>query len=431
MGRHTGRRLIGDLALGLTLGVFGGALTFGCTLDPQNLPELTFAVDVDESWVDGSIRPVPALPGEVRILVTNNLDDTVSVVSWDRLKAGGAGAELARFPVGIVPLEREGPHHLSVSDDGRFAYVGISNFVPGAGSGPHGIHGSGTAEGRALMVDLDTQVTVRAERVDRNPGDVRLTPDGRYLLMSHFDLVAVNEAAAAGVFSGPDVDARLAILDSQTLKRLPFVDLCPAPHGIAISPDSTTVVASCLSDEAAIVDLVAWAAGETDIVTLVPMLENPGTAAAPQCSPYASTMSGDGSMAWISCYSSGELVGVDLTTRQRTVTLTLPGLAVFGDFADGGNRFAVATQDTDGVAFLVDNGDGTAGLERFVPLASEGCVLPHTVHFMDDDTRLAVVCEGNKRDPGTLMVLDASTGARLGSVSLGRFPDDIAVQVKP
>jgi DNA-binding beta-propeller fold protein YncE len=334
--------------------------------------------------------------------------------------------------VGLVPLEREGPHHVSVDAAGRYAYVGISNYVPGAGSGPHGLHGGGTADGRALRIDLDTQRTVTVTRVDKNPGDIRLTPDGNTLVVSHFDLVKVNTAAGAGVFAGPTLDATVGFLDANTLERGPFISLCPAPHGVAITSDSTTLISSCLSDEAAIVDVAAVLAGAvTDVVVRVPLLDEPGTAAGPVCSPYATTLSPDDSTAWISCYRSGELIAVDVARRERGGTIALPGLAVFGDYAEASNRFAIATQDTDGIVVLVDNGGGSASIERFMTVDANRCIKPHTVLWLDDDTHLAVVCEGNKIDAGSLIVLDPANGNELAHVALGLFPDDIAVQVKP
>ena len=312
------------------------------------------------------------------------------------------------------------------------AYVGISNYVTGGGSGPHGIHGGGTADGRVLLIDLDTQRTIKATRVDKNPGDIRLTPDGRTLVISHFDLVKVNEAAIKDVFVGSDVDARLGLIDTATLERGPFISLCPAPHGVAITSDSRTLISSCLSDEAAIVDIAAVLAGATDgIVTRIRLVDVPGTAAQPSCSPYATTLSSDDRTAWISCYASGELVAVDVEAKTRGITIALPGLAVFGDYADAGDRFVIATQDTDGVVVLVDDGGGEAHVERFFPTAADVCALPHTAHWFDDDTRIAIICEGNKIDPGAIAVLDASDGSLVGRVELGRFPDDIAVQEKP
>ena len=361
--------------------------------------------------------------GEARVLLTNNYDDTVSVVSLERLSAGRADAELARMPVGLVPVEREGPHHIAASSDGRFAWVGISNYVPGAGSGPHGVHGAGTADGRVLKIDLSTLRTIADERVDRNPGDVRLTPDGRLVLASHFDLVRVNEAASVGIERGPELFARLAILDAETLTRQAMVPVCPAPHGIAVTPDSNTVVLSCLDDQVAIVDL----ADPTHPVARLDVIDEPGTARAPLCGPYAITIDPSGETAWVSCYQDGRLIAVDIasaTLDGRVVQL--PGRAVFGSFSADGSLLAVAAQTLDAVVFV----DAAAGvIDHLRPTPPDVCALPHGTMFVDDDRSLLVVCEGNKVDPGTLALLDVASGAIWGQVPLGLFPDDLALAV--
>jgi DNA-binding beta-propeller fold protein YncE len=403
----------------LLLLAFGVAVA-GCPLDPQNLPDLTFGVDAKDVWRDGSKPVVPAVAGETRILLTNNLDDTVSVVSLDKLLAGGTDAELDRFVVGLFPLEREGPHHLATSADGHFGYVGISNFVPLAGSGPHGNHGTGTDDGRVLLVDLDTQRTLKNVRIDPNPGDVRLTPDGKRLLATHFDQAKVLAAAERGVFSGPDLDARLAIVDVATFEREALIDLCPAAHGIAITDDSKFAVCSCRSDEAAVVDLTALT------VTRVVLLDEPGTAAAPVCDPYAVTLSTDGQTAWVSCYASGALIGVDVATASRGPTIAQEaGRAIFGDTAADGT-LAIAIQDSDGVVFAKDD-----AVVDFIALPPAVCELPHTVKYIDEDSVLLVVCEGNKSDPGAIIALDLASKTVLGRTPVGRFPDDVALQVKP
>jgi hypothetical protein len=402
----------------------------GC-LDPQHLPELRYGIDADAVWRDGSPAIDTGRSGERRLIVTNNLDDTMSVVSWERLVAGGDEAEVTRFPVGLVPLEREGPHHVAVSADGRFAFVGISNFVPGGGSGPHGAHGTGSADGRALRIDLATLRTVAATRVDPNPGDIRLSPDGSVLVLSHFDQLRIIDAANRGIVAGPEVDARLALLDPHTLERRRLLPLCPAPHGLAFTSDGARLVSSCLSDEAAVVDVGAALAGSESAVQRITLLDEPGTAASPRCSPYAVTMSADDATAWVSCYGSGDLIAVDVATATRGPALALPGLAVFGDVSDAGDRLAITTQDTDGLVLFDVGVDNALRLARFVPLPPDVCPLPHTVLFLDDDAHVAIVCEGDKRTPGRMIALDVESGAVLGGVTLGRFPDDLALQVVP
>jgi len=282
-----------------------------------------------------------------------------------------------------------------------------------------------------LRIDLRTLRTTTATRVDRNPGDVRLSPDGSILVVSHFDQLRIIDAANRGVFVGDEVDARLALLDPQTLERRRFLSLCPAPHGLAFTSDGSRIVTSCLSDEAAVVDVAAALADREDAVRRLTLLDTPGTAASPACGPYAVTMAPDDATAWISCYSSGDLIAVDVATATRGPSLALPGLAVYGDVSDTGDRLAITTQDTDGVVLFDISVDNTLSLTRFIPLSPDVCPLPHTARFLDDDAHLALVCEGDKRTPGRVVALDADNGAMLGGVSVGVFPDDLALQVVP
>ena len=145
------------------------------------------------------------------------------------------------------------------------------------------------------------------------------------------------------------------------------------------------------------------------------------------CGPYAVTLTADQSIAFVSCYNSGELIGVDIAGGVRSGdVVVMPGHAVFGDHSQD-KTLAIAVQDSDGVAFV----DDAFALNRFISFTPDVCTLPHTTRFIDEDTHLLVVCEGNKRDAGSLVVIDVGSGVVLGQVPVGRFPDDLAVQVKP
>jgi DNA-binding beta-propeller fold protein YncE len=398
------------------------ALASAC-FDPDHLPEMTFAIDAKDTWRAPPGPGAPA-PGEGRALVTNNLDDTVSILDLDSLEAG-APEVLDTVPVGFVPVEREGPHHCAIDAEAKHAYVGISNYVPGSGSGPHGQHGNGTADGHIIKIDVATGRFVDSVRIDRNPGDVRLTPDGKKLVATHFDQLKIIEADRNGITSGPELDARLVIVDVASFERDAFIDVCPAPHGVTITSDSRRAISSCTDDTAAVVDL------EAHTVTRVTLLDEPGPPTSPVCEPYAMTLdetavAGGGPVrAWVSCYKSGQLIAVDVAAAERAGhTLQLPGPAVFGSVFD--TTMVVAFQgENDGVA-VVDLADpAQPGIREVRSLAGE-CVRPHFARFSDDGASIFVVCEGNKADPGSVMVLDASPGLpALGSVEVGRFPDDI------
>src|SRR6185312_11001395 len=163
LGRHGGK-------LHSMRALFVCALAAGCTQ--------SVSFPANSNW------PAPTVPAYVhqeRFAITDNLSDELSYVDpvHDML--------LGDTPVGDVPVELEGPHHLAASPDGKYIYYNLSNYVPGTGSGPHGSHGTGTVPGSLVKLDAATNEKIAEVLVDRSPGDVILTRDGKTAFVSHYD----------------------------------------------------------------------------------------------------------------------------------------------------------------------------------------------------------------------------------------------------
>jgi len=376
-------------------------------------PEVVFELPPDAAWTTRSEPPPPAL-GEL-VLVTNNFEDTVSYVDLGR----DPPLEIGRVPVGFNPVEREGPHHLSLAPDGDTVWVGISNYVPGSGNGPHGAHGAGTADGYALELAVADGALLGSVRVDRNPGDIRVTPDGRFVLVTHFDLLRITEATPGT--PPAELDSRLAIVDRLTKARAQMVPVCPAAHGIAVAPTSDRAYIACWDDRIADVRLDGDRA-----VTTVDALPLPGTIAEPACQPYALTISPDGASVWFGCFASGELRAYDTTTRTMDAArvVDLGGAALFGAYLDA-DTLVVPSQGPDRLTWL---DAASADVEHVLELDPDDCDRAHVVKPTGDGSRLVVVCEGDRQTPGTLLVLDAAAREVRHVVPLGLFPDDIALR---
>jgi DNA-binding beta-propeller fold protein YncE len=377
---------------------------------------VTFDLPEEAYWADAR-EPVPV--GEGLVLLTNNLDDTVSLVAL------GDFTEIARAPVGLIPVEREGPHHLAVDPGGEYYYVGISNYVPGSGSGPHGAHGTGAADGYVLKIRAADHLEVASVRVDRNPGDVRLTPDGRTILVSHFDLLRIAEVLGRGG-DPAEMRTRLAIVDAATMTRRAMVPVCPAAHGIAVAPDGRTGYVSCYDDGLAVVDLQ----GPEHRVTLVPVVEQPGPVTAPRCQPYAVTLSPAGDQVWVSCLESGDVICYDVADGaiDGHRAARLPGPALFGTFSPDGATLIVPYQGAGGLAFV---DPATGAVRNDLRFAAGTCVNPHAVRYTPDGARLLVVCEGDHVGPGALAVVDPASLRLEQLVTVGRFPDDAQILRRP
>jgi DNA-binding beta-propeller fold protein YncE len=388
--------------------------------EPLRLPPLEYGIA--EPWPDRTVFPPP---GQGRIVVTNSLEDTVSLLPLEGVGTPGWG-ELARVPVGLNPVELEGPHHAAFSPQGDFYYVGLSLYVPGGGSGPHGAHGTGTADGYCLKIDSRHNQRVAQVRVDRNPGDLLATADGRTLLQTHFDLLRITEVARRGG-TERDMDARLALIDSETMSRKAMVPVCPAPHAVRLSPDERRAYIACLSDEVAVVQLDAPGYP----VTRVKVAPQAGTALSPRHEPYALTVSPTTGAVWVSSPRSRQVQYLDPQTLRmdprRTVYLDEGrprGAPYFGTFSADGRTLYLPYQQEEGLAVIDAE---SAQVVRDIALAPSGCLRAHQVVLTPDERHALVVCEGDYRTPGTLHAVELATSTVVNTVRIGLYPDSVGI----
>ncbi len=360
--------------------------------------------------------------GQGRIVVTSSGDDTLTLFDLAELD-GPALTPLARVPVGLVPVELEGPHHAAISPEGQseFFYVGISNFVPGGGSGPHGAHGTGTVPGHALKLRASDNAQVASVRVERNPGDLVLSLDGKTLFLSHYDLLKINEALRQGS-PASEMDSRLAVIDTETMTRKALLPLCPAAHGLKLGKDGTRLYASCHSDELAIVRLDDPALP----VARVKVAANAGDAVSPLHEPYALALTPDGLGVYVSALKSKQLLYLDVALGQMDPSraIALAGSPYFGDFSSDGTRFYLPLQGPDILA-VVDPATSTVLTEE--PLRPHGCTNVHQVFNVQPDRALLVVCEGNHLEPGVLLVLNLPGLTLRKKAAVGVFPDYVGI----
>lgn len=403
----------------VVLSMLAGLLATSCTNasseDASATPDLAFSLD--EHW------PNPRSPagiGEGRVLLTNNLEDTVSLFDLASIASGDL-LETARIPVGLIPVELEGPHHAAIDPSGEFYYVGISNYVPGTGSGPHGAHGTGTGDGYCLKYRASDNTLEAFVRVDPSPGDLVTSPDGREIYVTHYDLRRIQDAFERGGPAG-DMDARLIVIDAETMTRKAAVALCPAPHGVRTSPDGARLYASCLSDEIAVVDV-----RDPSYPVRRVRLPGAGSAIAPRHEPYAVTVSPSTGEVWVSCLFSKELHVLDPSslTMQEDRTLSLSGAPLFGTFTRDGSTLFLAQQIEERV---LEIHAATGEIRASVRLEPSDCKNAHQVILTPDENRALLVCEGNHRSPGTLVLIDLANGGRVvRSAPAGVFPDFVGL----
>lgn len=364
---------------------------------------------------------VASYASRARFAITNNLSDTLSFVAAD---GPTAPSLLGDMPVGDVPVELEGPHHIAAAPDGASFFVNLSNYVPGTGSGPHGSHGTGAVPGSVLKLDARTGAKLGEALVDRSPGDVIVSRDGKTVYVTHYDLLRVQEQQQKGT-PIETAYSTLAIVDVASMERLALLPVCVTAHGEDLSPDGNTLYVTCAqTDEIVVVDVTDRNA--PSVKQHVPVGPNPATPpAAPKYSPYALAVNPADGTVWVSNNLDGTVRVYDPAQQAMDPARVVPvgGIAMFGSFTSDGKTFYVPHQGDDKLTAIE-----TATLaKRDLPLPASACLNAHAFQLEPNQATGIVVCEGDhKTRPGTIVSVSTTPFVVNGFVNVGLFSDGAA-----
>jgi len=357
----------------------------------------------------------PAYEAEGRRLgyVSNSLSDTISIVDLD------AFAAVAEVPVGRDPVDIDGPHHLAADARSGVLYVALS-YPALAATGPHAGHGSSARFGYVQALRASDLSPLGELRVDQNPGDIVLSPDGESLAVTHYDLaraqtgtsVAARRAALVLIEPASGLEAGTA-----SARHVP---VCVAPHGFGYSADSARLFVACAGEDAvAVVDRAS-----ATVLARVPVADAVGEPGSPLHQPYAAVLDPSGTRLAVSNIGSNSVVLFDIGEElTRRASIPVLGAAYLPAWTPDGKRLLVPFQKPAGVAVLdVETGALLAQAEYG---ASE-CMNPHEV-VLDAGARAFVVCEGPHDEPGTLSEIDPETAEWRAALPVGLFPDRLVV----
>jgi DNA-binding beta-propeller fold protein YncE len=360
----------------------------------------------------------PSFVHQARFAITDNLSDELSYV--DPVQP----TLLGNVPVGDVPVELEGPHHLAASPDGKYIYYNLSNYVPGTGSGPHGSHGTGMVPGSLVKLDAATNEKVAEVLVDRSPGDIILSKDGKYGFVSHYDLLRLQAALVAGTGLPDSAYSDVAIVDLTTMTRVSMIPVCPTAHGEGLSADDNTLYVTCAnSDQVAVLDVSDRA--HPTVKARVNVGPTPGTLDQPSYSPYALTVSPSDGTVWISDNKSADVRVFDPATMQMdgSKTVGVNGIAMFASFTPDGKKLYVPHQGDDQMHEI----DTQTLAMRVLALPPSACLNAHAFVLGPDGINGVTVCEGDHvMRPGSIVFVNVQAFAVTGFVNVGMFSDGAA-----
>jgi DNA-binding beta-propeller fold protein YncE len=349
------------------------------------------------------------------IISTNEADDTLSAIS--------TGYGVASFPI-LVPVvveaNMEMPHELSTDPLGRFLVAGLmempASFANSLASTTELTMMNNGLPGYLLKFNPDGTLAAKLQ-VEEDNGDNALSLDGEVAFVSHYDMQKIRGVLQDG---GTDVrlmDSNLWAVETAGLTAISKTPICPAAHVIELSEDGKTLYATCLPDEIAVVDVTD---PHAPTVTRVP--EIPGAAEDPtnaQLSPFALQVAPlDGSV-WVSNWTSKDVRIMDATSLTFVATLPLNATPFFTAFSHDGKTAYVAHQSPDGVAMFDASTRQPLGDHLF---AATDCIAPHQVLAFEGGATGAVLCEGDHKSPGAVLIVDLMFWSIIDRKKTGIYP---------
>ncbi|MRG92738.1 YncE family protein [Polyangium spumosum] len=359
-------------------------------------------------------EPVAVPPGGLGI-VTDSLSDTLSLIDL------GTGEKIRRVPVGRDPVGLDGPHHVTVDPAGRFVYIGLSYPIVATG-GPHASHGASIQPGYVQKLSLDDFRILGQVRVDANPGEIVASDDGRRVVVSHFDL----QRALKNPGNLDRARATIALVDPAAVLPTGSTDparitTCIAPHGMALSrPDGARAYVACYGEDVvAVVDL-----DKREVLDRIPVDPSGGSIGDPQYGPYSAILSPDGKTLALGNTVSKDVrfFDVEANAMDPARTIDTLGAPFFPAFSPDAKYLWIPMQSPDALV-LWDLEAGQEVTRR--DFTADECKWPHVVERLDD-TRIALVCEGDHVATGKVLLLDAMTLETKNEAIVGVYPDALA-----
>jgi DNA-binding beta-propeller fold protein YncE len=328
------------------------------------------------------------------------------------LRFGPSGFSIVREKyVGMMPTEVAGPHGVSVSPDGRYWYVSTAH---------------GTPFGRLLKYSTGNDAPAGSVELGNFPASMQVSRDGYFVWVVNFNLY------------GEMVASDVSVVAAEEMVEIARIRTCTMPHGSRLSPDGSKHYSVCMMDDA-LVEIDAHKLGVARHFALAKGKEMGMTGLPPQrgadahashgagghgmepptpgdqsCSPTWAAPSPDGSVVWVACNKSSDIVEVDARTwvLRRRIPAG-PGVYNLGVTHDGKKIIGTNKRDASVSVF-----DASSGAELARIRTTRAVV--HGVAVSDDDRYAFISIEGTGSQPGTVDVIDLATLTKVGSVDIGQ-----------
>ena len=331
------------------------------------------------------------------------------------IRFGPNGARIDhQLDTGDMPVDIDGPHGIVISPDRKFYYVSIAHGRP---------------FGSIWKYSTRDDSVLGKTTLAYFPATVDVTPDGNFLFVVNFNL------------HGDMVPSSVSVVSTATMTEVARIQTCTMPHGSRLNPQGTKQYSACMMDDMLVeIDTQTLKVARHFIVTKG---KEGGTAGAPKiggaemagmtmpmkdtgghgmespkpgdnsCSPTWAQPSADGSMIYVACNKSSEIVEIDAKTWQLVRRIPArAGVYNLGITHDGTRLLATNKRDQSVSIFDLQTG------KEIARLVTKRKVL-HGVAVSPDDLYAFVTVEGVGAEPGTVEIIDLKQMKTVATVDVG------------
>jgi DNA-binding beta-propeller fold protein YncE len=314
-----------------------------------------------------------------------------------RFGPGGARIE-SQTRTGLMPTDINGPHGIAVSPDKQYFYVS---------------QGHGRPEGLVWKYHAGDNAVIKYTSLGLFPATTDITPDGNFIYVANAN------------FHGDMVPSSISVVATDQMIEVKRIPTCTMPHGSRLNHAGTKHYSVCMMDDMLVeIDTSKFAVsryfmlaqGKEMGMTGAPALHsmsNPDMADhKPSCTPTWAQPSNDGSVVYVACNSSNEIVAIN--TDTWTLARRFPaGTGVYNLAMTRDGRLIATNKRGQSVSIF----DPVSGHELAkIPTQRK---IVHGAVVSPDDRYAFISVEGVGSEPGTVEVIDLSSLKTVATVDVG------------
>lgn len=321
-----------------------------------------------------------------------------------RFGPGGARIE-SEARIGLMPTDINGPHGVAVSPDKQFVYVA---------------QGHGRPEGSLWKFRTGSNTAVKYTSLGLFPATTDISADGNFVYVANAN------------FHGDMVPSSVSVVATDQMIEVKRITTCTMPHGSRLNHAGTKHYSACMMDDMLVeIDTAKFAVDR--YFTLAPgkemgmtgapygtdvKLADPKTSGhnmadhKPVCTPTWAQPSNDGSVVYVACNQSNDIVAIN--TDTWTMARRFPaGNGVYNLAMTKDGRLIASNKRGQSVSIF----DPIAGKELArIPTKRK---VVHGIVVSPDDRYAFISVEGMGSEPGTVEVIDLKSLTTVATVDVG------------